>query len=91
MVTEGILKYLDGFLAPSDFRHKIFLAQLNVFFKVLGSKSGASARLQKNLRPHRTTPERRRNIKKCLRAAYTIEFREDVRTPLERKRDIFIQ
>lgn len=43
MVTEGILKYLDGFLAPSDFRHKIFLAQLNVFFKVLGSKSGASA------------------------------------------------
>lgn len=46
MVTEGILKYLDGFLAPSDFRHKTFLAQLNVFFKVLGSKSGASARLQ---------------------------------------------
>lgn len=25
MVTEGILNYHDGFLAPSDFRHKTFL------------------------------------------------------------------
>ena len=42
MVTEWIPIYHDGFLAPSDFRHKTFLTQLNVFFKVLGSKSGAS-------------------------------------------------
>ena len=42
----------DGFLASSDFRHKTFLAQLNVFLKVLSSPKGCLCPAYKKIFAH---------------------------------------
>lgn len=65
MVTEGILNHHDGFLASGDFRHKTFLAQLNVFLKVLSSPKGCLCPAYQRLFAH---------IEKRLKGNDTIHF-----------------